>query len=64
MAKMNEDPRHLEHKRKVDAERRRAAIARKRQQDLRDITPGVATPASLKAFADRNNWAKKAEGKS
>lgn len=46
MPKMNEDQRLLEHKRRVEAERKAAAIARRRQQDLRETTPGTATPAS------------------
>lgn len=50
MVKMNEDKRLLEHKHKVDAERKAAAIARRRQQDLRDTTPGVATPSSIARF--------------
>lgn len=37
----------LAHKQRVDAERREAAIARARQDTLRRITPGTATPASV-----------------
>lgn len=63
MPKMNEDQRLLEHKRRVEAQRRADAIARRRQEDLRDTTPGVATPASLKAFADRSRMRKLSGGK-
>lgn len=50
MPKMNEDLRLLEHKRRVEAQRKADAIARRRQQELRDTTPGTATPASISRF--------------
>lgn len=45
--KMIENTALLDHKRKVEAERRERAIARRRQAALRATTPGVATPASI-----------------
>lgn len=45
--KMIEDPALLAHKRRIEAERRERAIARRRQEMLRATTPGLATPALL-----------------
>lgn len=45
--KNNDDKRLLANKRRIDEERRQKAIARRRQEFLRDTTPGVATPASV-----------------
>lgn len=45
--KMIENTTLLDHKRRVDAERRERAIARRHQAMLRETTPGMATPALL-----------------
>lgn len=45
--KNSDDNRLLDHKRKIDAERKQRAIERAAQQRLRDTTPGTATPASV-----------------
>lgn len=51
--KNSDDRRLLEHKWKVDAERRAAAIDRRRQDTLRRTTPGVATPATVMRQMER-----------
>ena len=45
-----EDTRLLAHKRRVEAERKADAIARRRQETLRLTTPGLATPATIHAL--------------
>jgi hypothetical protein len=46
-AKRGEDDRLLARKRRIEAERREKAIARRKQEFLRATTPGVATPATV-----------------
>ncbi len=48
MPKLNEDPKLLEHTRRVAAERKAKAIEREQQRKLRAITPGTATPLSVR----------------
>lgn len=55
------DNRLLENKRRIDAERKERAIRREQQETLKRITPGVATPGSLAAQAERARR-KRAEG--
>lgn len=48
--KMIENLDLLAHKRRVEAQRRADAIARRKQNVLHAITPGTATPASVAPF--------------
>lgn len=51
--KTTENTALLDHKRKVDADRRAAALERQRQDTLRRITPGTATPLSIRQQVQR-----------
>lgn len=46
--KNNDDNRLLENKRRIDEQRRQKAIHRRKQEALRNLTPGVATPGSVR----------------
>lgn len=55
MMKNTDNDKLLANKRRIDAERRERAIARARQETLRRITPGVATPGTLRD----EDWARR-----
>lgn len=48
MPKTTEDPKFAEHTRRVTEQRREQAISRRKQAALRALTPGTATPGSVK----------------